>query len=78
MDKEVVYQLVKILLEHHNEWSGAHPQAKGWGLDKKPVTVASEPYHPGAIQYYKEKGLWTKEVQENNDTLFQKLKAKEK
>ncbi|HOE18315.1 MAG TPA: TAXI family TRAP transporter solute-binding subunit [Syntrophorhabdaceae bacterium] len=76
MDPEVAYQLVKVLLDHHNEWVGAHPQAKGWGLDKKPVTMAAEPYHPGAIKYYQEKKLWTKEVQEHNDKLLQLLQKK--
>jgi hypothetical protein len=76
MDPEVAYQLVKILLENHKEWAGAHPQAKSWGLDKQPVTIASEPYHPGAVKYYQEKKLWTKEVQEYNDKLFQQLKKK--
>jgi TRAP transporter TAXI family solute receptor len=76
MDPAVVYELVKIVLEHHDDWVGTHPQAKQWGLDQKPVTLAAEPYHEGAVKYYKEKGLWTEEVQKHNDELFRKLGKK--
>jgi TRAP transporter TAXI family solute receptor len=73
LPSEIVYEVVKVVLENHNEWSGAHPQAKQWGLDQKPVTLASEPYHEGAIKYYKEKGLWTEEVQKRNEALYKRL-----
>jgi len=71
---EIVYQLTKAILEHHDEWVGCHPIAKEWGLDQKPVTSAAEPYHEGAVKYYKEKGLWTPEIQKYNDDLFKQLK----
>jgi len=77
LDSEVVYQLVKVILEHQDEWSGTHPQAKQWGLDKKPVTVAAEPYHEGAIKFYREKGLWTEKTQEHGDSLLMKLGKKQ-
>lgn len=76
LDQDVAYELTKILLEKHNEWVGAHPQAKDWGLDKAPVTIATEPYHPGAIKYYKEKKLWTKEVAEHEEAMTKQLKKR--
>ena len=74
LDPEIVYQLTKVILEHHDEWVSCHPIAKQWGLDQKPVTFAAEPYHEGAIKYYKEKGLWNEEIQKYNDDLFKQLK----
>lgn len=74
LDSSATYELVKVLLEKHSEWVGSHPQAKDWGLDQKPVTIASEPYHPGAIKFYIEKKLWKKEVQDYNDKLHRQLK----
>jgi len=74
LDPEVAYGIVKTILDHHNEWVQTHPQAKDWGLDKSPVSIATEPYHIGAIKYYKEKGLWTNEVQQHNDKLMKQLK----
>jgi TRAP transporter TAXI family solute receptor len=74
LPSDIVYEIVKVILENHNEWSGAHPQAKQWGLDQKPVTLASESYHEGAIQYYKEKGLWTEEAQKQNEALNNRLR----
>lgn len=76
LDSEIVYEIVKVVLEHHDEWVGTHPQAKAWGLDKKPVTIAAEPYHEGAKKYYKEKKLWTDEVQKHNEKLMKRLEIK--
>lgn len=73
LDPDLVYELVKILFENHDEWVGTHPAAKKWALDQKPVSTAAEPYHKGAVKYYKEKNIWTDEVQEFNDALFKRL-----
>jgi len=73
MDQDVAYELTKILLEKHSEWVGANPQAKDWGLNKQAVTTATEPYHPGAIKYYKAKKLWSKDVDEYDDAMLKQL-----
>jgi hypothetical protein len=61
-------------MEHYDEYKGVHSVAKQWGPKANPVTVASEPYHEGAVKYYKEVGLWNDKVQKANDALLAKLK----
>ncbi len=53
---EVVYQLVKAVFENFDSFRKLHP---AFGHLKKADMLLgnSAPLHPGAIRYYKEKGL---------------------
>lgn len=55
-DKKLVYNITKALFEHQQELIAVHKEAKSLTLENaSSVTVV--PYHPGALQYYKEKGV---------------------
>ena len=56
MKGDVAYDVVKTLFEHKPELVSVHKEAR-W-LSLTPQGVGSPiPYHPGAIRYFKEKGL---------------------
>jgi hypothetical protein len=62
LSKDVVYNIVKTIYENKKKKNGIHPMAKKYtvenafrGANNVPVS-----YHPGAIKYYKEKGIWDK------------------
>ena len=56
LKEEVAYNLTKTLLENLEELGAAH--AKGKELSASyAVKGVSIPFHPGAVKYYKEKGL---------------------
>jgi len=55
---ETVYQVTKAIFDNLPEWNSVHPIAKQWTLARA-TQVFVAPYHPGAIRYYKEKGVWT-------------------
>lgn len=59
---EVVYGVVKAVFDNSDELSGGHPLAAFWSLNYRPIALAV-PYHEGAIRYFREKGLWTREAQ---------------
>lgn len=67
MPDEVVYGVTKAILEHIDEWKDCHPQAKYYGPQYHPAHTAAEPYHPGAIKYFKEVGLWSDELQAHQE-----------
>ena len=43
----------------------------GFALDKQ-VLAWVMPYHDGAIRYFKDKGVWTAELQKHNDSLVRR------
>ncbi len=74
MGSDVVYGVTKAIFENTDEFKDAHPAAKYWTLSHKPVQPAV-PYHQGAIRFFKEKGLWTAEMQAHQDKMLAKQKS---
>jgi uncharacterized protein len=57
MDANLVYNITKTMFEKKAELVAVHKEAKKLEL-KSAIAVSSVPYHPGAIKYYKEQGVW--------------------
>jgi len=54
-----VYKFAKAMIENRDELVKGHPIFNGFHTDKRmAVQFQSVQYHPGAIKYFKEKGLW--------------------
>lgn len=69
LDDSVAYALIKTLLENHKELFPIHPDFHGW-TPERAVKDLGIPYHPGAIKYYKEKGLWTNEMDQRQKQML--------
>ena len=65
-DETLVYSMVKVMLEHFDEFKGNAPGANGWAIDRQKFDQAFVPYHPGAIRYFKEIGIWTEAAERNH------------
>ncbi len=57
LDADTVYQFTKILYEQRAEVVKIHPAGKAIN-PKNVVKDTGTPFHPGAIRYYKEVGIW--------------------
>jgi uncharacterized protein len=55
-DAKLVYNITKALFEHQQDLIAVHKEAKTLTLENA-ASVTVVPYHPGAIKYYKEKGI---------------------
>jgi hypothetical protein len=59
MDEGIIYQITKLIIEKKSELAMAHKAANDISLQSA-VVGSPLPYHPGAIRYYKEKGITVK------------------
>ena len=57
VDDETVYDFTKILYEHQADVAEIHPAGKAIN-PKNVVKHTGTPFHPGAIRYYKDVGIW--------------------
>ncbi|MDP2643519.1 MAG: TAXI family TRAP transporter solute-binding subunit [Desulfobacterales bacterium] len=62
MSEDVVYRMAKALLEHTAEFATYHKAALQWTA-KSTLSNVALPFHAGVIRYFKEKGLWTPELE---------------
>lgn len=71
MSDDMAYEITKTLFDNPDEFAKYHAAAKQWtvenSLDTPPI-----PFHPGAIRYFEEKGVWTEELQARQQELLNK------
>jgi TRAP transporter TAXI family solute receptor len=71
---EAVYLIVKALWENYKDLGSVHVLLKDWTPQRFVSNKALIPYHPGAIKFYKEKGVWTDEMVKLQEALLAKKK----
>ena len=57
MSEQTVYNIVKTMFDKQPELIAVHKAAADIKLDKQKPDASPVPWHPGAIKYFKEKGL---------------------
>jgi TRAP transporter TAXI family solute receptor len=64
LSEEAVYEIVKTLWVHNEELGAAIAVLKDWRRERMVSKEATIPYHPGAIKFFKENGVWSKVMDE--------------
>lgn len=63
LSEEAAYEIIKALWEYNQELGAAYATLKEWRRDRMVSDKAFIPYHSGAIKFFTEKGIWTKEME---------------
>lgn len=58
---DVVYKVTKAIVENVELGKTYHRDLAHWNVSNS-LTNVQLPFHPGAVRYYKEKGVWTAEL----------------
>jgi len=59
LSDEAAYKITKVIVENQKALVTAHPTGRAWTLGNTlRSTSFAVPFHPGAIRYFREKGVW--------------------
>ena len=57
MSDQTAYNIVKTIFDKRDELIAVHKEAANFKLEKQKTSATPVPYHPGALKYFKEKGV---------------------
>ena len=69
LSDDVVYTIMEAIWDNYEELAPVHPLLRQWVPDRFASTTVTVPYHPAAVKFYKDKGVWTSEMEEHQKQL---------
>lgn len=73
VSEDEVYNLVKAIDESFDLFKDANPVMARWNIAESGTSPAGAPFHPGAIRYLREKGIWGPEDDAWNEARLAEL-----
>lgn len=67
--ESLIYEVTKYIMDHPEKIASYHPDCKLLVL-KRAFMGAVVPYHEGAVRYYKERGVWSPELEKRQKGLL--------
>lgn len=75
LEDHVVYAVLEAIYDHFDEFVKPHPTLKMMTLDRAVSLNSINPYHAGAVKFYKDRGVWTPEAEAMQQRLLKELQA---
>lgn len=69
LPEEVAYAVLKVLWDNNEELRKVTPRMQAWTRERMTSSEAAVPYHPAAVKFFREKGVWSEQM----DALQQRL-----
>lgn len=70
-DPKMAYSLIKVFTEDYDKYKDSAPGNAGYSLENQNMKWVV-PFHDAVVQYYKDIGHWTDEMQEHQDMLVRR------
>jgi hypothetical protein len=70
LSNEVVHAALKGIWDNIDKLAPLHPSLKEWTRERAVTADATMPYHPAAVQFYKEKNAWPAKMDETQKRLL--------
>jgi len=70
MPDHVAYKVVETWWNNYKDYQSIHPVLRFWTPEVFTNIHFTQPYHDGAIKFYKEKGVWTPEMEAKQQQLL--------
>lgn len=72
MSDEGAYQVLKAVWNNYDKYKNVHPWARLWTHKRMTSNLVNSvaPFHPGAIRFYKEIGIWSDAAEKHQQKLL--------
>ncbi|WP_408007956.1 TAXI family TRAP transporter solute-binding subunit [Pseudalkalibacillus sp. A8] len=70
LSEDAVYEIMETLWENYEDLAPIHAWLKTWTPESFFDPDPTLPYHPGAVKFYRDKGLWNDEVEKVHQDLL--------
>ncbi|WP_288903509.1 TAXI family TRAP transporter solute-binding subunit [uncultured Sneathiella sp.] len=70
-DPDLVYSMVKAVHSEYDSYKDSLPAMSGWAIENQTFEWAV-PYHQSAVKYWKEVGVWTDDMEANNNKMIER------
>jgi TRAP transporter TAXI family solute receptor len=72
-DEHLIYRLLETMYENFDALLNIHPFFRDFAVDKIGSAAVAVPYHSGTVKYLKEVGVWSDEMEANQQKLLAEL-----
>lgn len=75
LDDATVRAVLEAIYDHFDEFAAAHPTLLDMRLDRAVSLDSVVPYHPAAVRFFQERGVWTPEAEAMQAALLDQVGA---